>query len=227
VTISCIVATFGVSSWEHLAKQRAIPSTEDQGLLEVISIHLPEGTLAQARNLGALHAHGDWLLFLDADDELRPGFILAMNEALEQLEPGQRALLTPAVAYLHGRTVPRPKIWPRMDIRDGNWMIIGTLVQRDLFHEVGGFREYGWSEDWALWGACMKAGAIAVEVPDAVYVAHITAKSRNRNKPRQMILYWHARIGHDLWPEIYACPSEEEDAAQLLATGSVLRLDGR
>lgn len=225
--ISCIVATFGAPEWEALAKQRAVPSTEGQGLLEVIQIHLPDGTLAQARNLGALHAHGDWLLYLDADDELEPGFVDAMKEAIEALDRGQRALLTPAVAYFNGRTTPRPKLWPRMDIRDGNWMIIGTLVQRDLFHEVGGFREYAWSEDWALWGACMNAGAIAVEVPAAVYRAHITPKSRNRNKPRQMVLYWHSRIGHDLWPEIYVAPTEREDEEQMLATGTVRRLDGR
>lgn len=37
-----------------------------------------------ARNIGGAHAKGDWLLFLDADDQLRPGFFQTLDEEISQ-----------------------------------------------------------------------------------------------------------------------------------------------
>lgn len=215
--ISCIVASFGEQSWANLAHQRAIPSAENQGFLEVIDIHLPEGTVATARNLGALHAHGEWLLFLDADDELAPGFADAMLSAVER-ESTRPALFTPAVCYARGNVRPAPKIWPRMDFKVGNWCVIGTLIQRDLFHQLGGFREYELYEDYAVWALADVAGAEFFEVPEAVYIAHYSRQSRNRSLGKPERFYWHQRIGRDVWPDSFDDLTEEEDRTHGLST---------
>ena len=71
---------------------------------------------------------------------------------------------------------------------------------------------------------CMMAGAVPVKVPEAVYAAHITVRSRNRGRTRQEILYWHAAIGHDIWPDIYEAPTEVEHAKKRLMTAQIRRV---
>jgi glycosyltransferase involved in cell wall biosynthesis len=211
-----VVGTFGSHSWKNLAEKRAIPSTEGQGLVDLTHIHLPEGTLAEARNLGALHAKGEWLLFLDADDELAPGFVDAMKASMDH-ETTRPALFTPAVCYARGTVRPAPKIWPRMDFKVGNWCVIGTLIERSLFAEIGGFREYLLYEDYALWAMAAEAGAEVFEVPEAVYVAHHARLSRNRSRPQERV-YWHQKIGRDIWPDYFAELTPEEDERCVLST---------
>lgn len=203
----CVIATHGDSEWISLARDRAIPSTAGQEFDNVVMTHLPAGTLAQARNEGARLAtyehRADLIVFLDADDELEVGFGQAIRAAAAEHEPGQPLLLTPAVQYLHGRKRPAPKIWPRMPIEDGNWMVIGTAIQSSTFSLVGGFREWPMYEDWCLWQRAMKAGAVPVEVPGAVYVAHARQGSRNRAPSRQARLAAHNAIRRANYPELY------------------------
>lgn len=210
--ISCVIGTFGSMTWQQRARQRAIPSTDGQGFDEVIPMHLAHGTLAQARNGAGADAKSEWLLFLDADDELAPGFGDAMRKAIKR-DLARPALFTPAVAY---GPQTRPKIWPRIDWKAGNWCIIGTLIQRELFLEIGGFGEYALYEDYALWATAAEAGAVVFEVPKAVYIAHPTPASRNRAPGKAERLYWHQRIGCDIWPDHFAPLTPEEDSTHRL-----------
>jgi len=220
VKISCLVAAYGEPRWQQLAMERARPSAASQGFDEVITHYERDATLATVRNEAAAQAKGDWLLFLDADDELELGF----GDAMRAAAVGHDAytLFTPSVRYQRpGRSQPHTRIWPRMDIRRGNWLIIGTLISKRVFKEVGGFREYGWSEDWALFAGAINLGCEVVEVPGAVYRAWVNLKSRNRSAHRLEMLYWHAAIGHDLWPDIYESPTVEEHHLRRLTTSHV------
>lgn len=219
-----MIGSYGDESWRNLALNGALPSTEGQGLHEVIVSHLEDGTLAESRNEGAAQATGKWILFLDADDQLEPGFMDAMRSAMRGAKAS--TLFTPAARYVRpGRSQPHTRVWPRMDIRDGNWLIIGTIISRKMFKEVGGFREYGWSEDWALFAEAINRGGEVIEVPEAIYRANVNLKSRNRSKHHKEMLYWHACIGHDLWPEVYDAPTPTEHRIQKLMTPHVRRLD--
>jgi glycosyltransferase involved in cell wall biosynthesis len=222
---SVIIASFGSIYWETLGKMRAFPSVVDQGFSEVILIHEPDMTLAEVRNAGARKASGDNLLFLDADDELAPGFADAMKAALDNLGEGPY-LLTPAIRYGAGKKFSTPRFWPEIDIKTGNWMVIGTLMRRSIFESVGGWDEYELYEDWALLAKCMEAGSTAVMVPDAHYMVHVSANSRNRGNSQKTFRYWRQRIGSDIWPDIYLSPTEAEEEVHELETPVRLYSDG-
>lgn len=233
MNLSGVIATFGGEEWTDLAYSRAYPSAitqEPGGAHLTISVaHEAEGTLASARNAGAAAATGDWLCFLDADDELAPGFVAAMQAAEPELRafagdvPTKvEALLTPAVAFVRSKKAAyRSRIEPWRDLRDGNSLCIGTLVPRPLFFEVGGFREWPMFEDWDLWQRCAIAGAKVVDVPGAVYVAYMTRRSRNRIAKIPERDYWHQRIGHSNLPDYYEPTTAEEDARKRLIPSGV------
>ena len=215
-SISVLISSFGEPKWERLARKRAYPSVADQGFHEVLVLHEPDMTLAEVRNANAARATGDYLCHLDADDQLAPGFADAMQTALAG--PEGDYLFTPAIRYGAGKKFSTPRFWPEIEIETGNWMVIGTLVPRNIFESSGGWVEYELYEDWSVWARCLEAGAGIIKVPDAHYMAHVSAGSRNRGKSKKTYLYWRQRIGHDIWPNLYLAPTREENAACELAT---------
>jgi len=72
---------------------------------------------AYARNVGAQVARADRLLFIDADDEVAPGFLAAFHEALSRRDfvtcPSEDATLNPAwTRHAHDLTQATHGAWP-------------------------------------------------------------------------------------------------------------------
>lgn len=189
MTFSIVIATHGEDKWALLAEERALPSANAQGC-EVLMGHDPDGTRASVRNAVSKRANGDWIITLDADDELDEGYVTAMQEAAQ---PG--CLLTPRVSEVRKGRGGMARFHREVPLEQGNWMVVGTAVPRDLFFEVGGWREFFGSgilnqwDDWDLWIRCTKAGAKIVKVPDAVYIAHV-GKSPHYGRSWQQAQAW-------------------------------------
>jgi GT2 family glycosyltransferase len=188
VNCSILIGTHGGVAWAELAWSRAYPSCASQGAYEVLVRHETNATLAEVRNALAAEAKGDWLCHVDADDELEPGYLDAMAAAIDG-EPDWSPLLVPAVRYVEENVrlvlapagVPNRGRWPTT-----NECVIGTLIRRECFEQVGGFREWPIYEDWDLWLRAHKAGACLEYVEDAVYRAHIRPGGRNYSaNPRE------------------------------------------
>lgn len=194
VSISILICTYGDEVWRKLALRRANPSTHGQSADEVKAIHLTEGpagiapSLAQVRNMAAEMATGSHLCFLDADDELAPGYIAAMRQAASD---SPQALLYPAVQYVTAEQEQEPvMLGAGRPLIDLNRAVIGSLVPRRLFLDVGGFGEEPIYEDWALWLRCSQYVPL-IGVPDAIYRAHARLKSRNAGP---LAAEWYRRI---------------------------------
>lgn len=173
-----VVATYGEERWKTLAWQRAIPSALAQGPC----IHAHRETLADARNAGLASVETEYVIHLDADDELEPGYVEAMGRSTGDLR-------APSVRYVKYGTVRQhgmPKVAGHRHIctptclSDGNWLIVGTCARTQLLRDVGGWEDWPVYEDWALWLRCWKAGAVISSCPEAVYRAHVRFDSRNR-----------------------------------------------
>lgn len=169
-SVSIVVATYGSPEWSALAYQRAIPSAMEQGCQVVIE---HGDTLAGARNHAAAQASGDWLVFLDADDELAPGYVDAMLA-------GWGGLRVPTLVEVSPDGREDVVITYRRNMERLNCCPIGTAIRRDVFFGCGGFPDFPAWEDWALFLRAYRRGEGIGYVPRAVYRAHVNPDSRNR-----------------------------------------------
>ncbi|RLK52564.1 glycosyltransferase [Microbacterium telephonicum] len=150
--------------------------------------------LAAVRNLGAAHATGDVLVFLDADTVPEPGFLTALTRmpalAPDVVTVGRRrhADLTdvdpsPDIrGAVAGRQLEEPR-WLASAYRDARDLLdaddrsyrhmIGAVLccARGMFDAAGGFDEsfdsYG-GEDWEWAYRAWRRGAVFAHVADAV-----------------------------------------------------------
>lgn len=190
-SFSCLIATCGDAGWEELAWSRAYPSAFNQGFDEVIVQHHSQPTpshwyvtVADARNLTLRDADCDYVVFLDADDELEPGYLEALKAAWLNgaITEDWRPLLAPAVRYVRNGSLPEAMAaipnrgrWPEL-----NELVIGTAVPRTALLEIGGFGEWQAWEDWAAFLKLAALGSQIVYVEDAVYRYHESATGRNQ-----------------------------------------------
>lgn len=160
----------------------------------------PQG-VAYARNLGGYTASGQYLCFLDADDEIAPRFLA---ETLSALEKDRRL----GVAYSKllavapdGRT--QLSEWPDhynydQFLKKRNQVPTCCLLRRDLFVRAGGYRQRyapqgAGAEDAEFFlrlGALGYAGALVTQ--EGLFHYHLGGRvSSNRSYQEKNWLYWH------------------------------------
>lgn len=173
--VTVVIGTFGEfkGKWQKYV-QRAWRSVEAQTVRPRVLTHVHDGTLAMARNQGGLNATTEWVIFLDADDELDPLYVESMLAATGDV----RRPATLGI-YEDGRTDDYPVMIPRKPLLDANFIVIGAMVRADMVRTVEGFDEYPMSEDWAFWIKCWLEGAVISDVPDAIYRVNVVPGSRN------------------------------------------------
>jgi glycosyltransferase involved in cell wall biosynthesis len=129
--------------------------------------------VSAARNLGARRARGDWLIFLDADDRLRPDAVTTLLAAAEAaphaiLVYGDYNTIDSAGRpigrrdLLKGRRKPSGNVLERL--ASGNFIVNGgiMLVRTDAFRATGGFDvSLQYCEDWHCWCRLAALGEFA------------------------------------------------------------------
>lgn len=196
--VTVVVATFGGSNWRRLALNRAVPSARFLGV-PIVTCHAD--TLHDARNGGLAQVTTEWVIHLDADDELEPDYVTCMSAYGNGAD-----VRAPSVRYIRGREAAWPKM-PRVAGHDhecvgaclpqGNWLVVGACVRTQLLRDVGGWLDYPVYEDWSTWLRCYQAGATFAAVPQAIYRAHVRPRSRNRSGGHALKLATHRRIEAD------------------------------
>jgi glycosyltransferase involved in cell wall biosynthesis len=144
---------------------------------------------AHARNVGARAARGTALLFCDADDEVAPGWVSAMADALAKFDlVASRFDIEKLNAWWMLRSHPNPQ---QNDIQQYRYPAYlphagggGLGVKRSLYEAIGGFDEgIAILDDTDFCWRAQLAGAELHFVPDAV--VHVRYRDTLRGTYRQ------------------------------------------
>lgn len=201
--ITVVIASHGDDSWQQFARSRAFPSAQASGADEILVHHERHHTRAQVRNALTEDAAGDYIVTLDADDELSPGYC----NHIRDLEPAD-ALVVPKVQFVRGHRTGHPHFLPTRDIRVDNWMVVGTAFPRDRFLAVGGWRTLlgtgtlNEADDWDLWARLTNAGCGIAYCEGAVYRAFVDRPSAHRRAGVRQRRLWAEEIRQLNWPEV-------------------------
>jgi glycosyltransferase involved in cell wall biosynthesis len=171
--ISVCVATFGDELvWNEYAK-RALVSVDRQSRPpdQVVRVH--SDTLQNARNEAVRRSDSEWIVCLDADDELDQYYLASMLLASGDIR-------YPRIKYIceDGRE--------ELLKSDASLLCVGCMFRKSDFEAVGGFWNEPILEDYSLWTRMQKRGA-RVGPSHSIYIAH---KRRGRNSDEVLKAEW-------------------------------------
>ncbi len=150
--------------------------------------------LGAARNCGAKHATGDFLLFMDDDNYAEPHEVTTLVKAMFH---GGADILSCGMNYFHGEEAPG-----RQTELKGRWLPLGgcvsagafinsfgdanALIRRQCFEALGGFTEdYGVThEDWEFHAKALLKGFKLQVVPEFLFWYRANAGSMIRSLPK-------------------------------------------
>ncbi len=191
--VTVVTGTFGSEAWRELAITRAGPSVPEG----VPWIHAHADTLHEARNAALAQVTSEFVIHLDADDQLEDHYCEAMMAGtadlrapmLRQVRRGRPG--HPFAAQVWGHTHACAGACFLL----GNFVIVGACVRTELVRKVGAWWPEPIYEDWSLWLRCHLAGATDELIPDAIYRAHHDPRTgRNHSLPNEVRNEWHYKI---------------------------------
>jgi len=133
-------------------------------------LRLDPSTVQAARNAGARQLETAALVFLDADDLLRPGFVAKAMRAL--LDTGAAVVFGDAAHFGQERGRWRTGPADPVTFLVGNRVPVTALVRAEDFWAAGGFDETlpsGGLEDWDLWLRIVEHGGAFVHLDQVAF----------------------------------------------------------
>lgn len=163
-------------------------------------LHQPNGGVSSARNLGLSSATGQYVAFLDADDEWRPCFLEKMVSALEDNTDNKAMVYCgwQNIGLSGGRGLPyippnyeHEDKWIRL-LTSCPWPIHAALCYKEPVLELGGFdTRYTIGEDYLLWLKIAYSHRL-IKVTDVLaFYHHHGGEQATNNKVQAALQTWH------------------------------------
>ncbi len=191
MNVGVVIASYGDEGhWAPLRK-RALESVQRQSVgVRCNSVHwanpgdMSLGALRNAAALDLLDEGVDRLIFLDADDELDKDYVKNISKIdADIVQPATLGIRSDGVE--DGEAI----LLKEKPLLEGNYIVIGAMLNAELFQRVGGFGDQPIYEDWDLWLRMSNAGARIGKCKDAIYRVHVNEGGRNSNAAIQREWY--------------------------------------
>ncbi|KOP66247.1 hypothetical protein AMS62_14080 [Bacillus sp. FJAT-18019] len=151
--------------------------------------------LANARNVGASHAGGEFIAFLDADDLIEPEFYPRAIQLLQTYP--NISFVYSWLQYFENSS----NIWPTFNtefpyLLASNMLAAFVVVRKDDFVRFGSNKlqmEYG-MEDYEGWVSMCASGCLGVSIPEPLVKYRVRSASMSRQFNRDMVIYLRERM---------------------------------
>ena len=188
--------------------ERSIQILDDYKNDEKIRIvNIENKGLANARNVGAKEAKGEFVAFIDADDKIDKNFYSKSIDILHQYS--NVSYVYSWVKHFEGSTA----VWPTFNVHIpyllcANMLAAFVVIRRNDFLNFGQNRikmEYG-MEDYDGWVSLAENGCLGVSIPEKMNLYRIRKNSMSRkfNKKMRIYLYEISKEGHEKLFEKYS-----------------------
>lgn len=158
--------------WSYLP--RAINSVLIQTFEDFeLTLAIYDNDVSQGRNAGIRKSQGEWILTLDADDELEPNFLEEVSKHFEYYD----IIGTDAIFLPSGR---RFNAIPNTDFEVNNGILSCSIFKKDVWDKYNFNETIGGYEDWDFWLKAKRNGFSfgAVNIP----LVKIYERDTSRNK---------------------------------------------
>ena len=197
-----IIVNDGSSDEESV---EVLKNYENDSQIRIINIE--NQGLANARNVGAEAAKGEFVAFIDADDKIDKTFYQKSINILHQYT--NVSYVYSWVKYFEGSEA----VWPTFNIHIpyllcANMLAAYAVIRKNDFLNFGKNRikmEYG-MEDYDGWVSLAEHGCLGVSIPELLNLYRVRKDSMSRafNKKMRIYLYQVSRDGHEKIFEKYA-----------------------
>ena len=185
--------------------------------------------LSGARNYGWQHAHGRYILFLDADDVLAPNALDTLTSALDRDPSIHIAYGSLDLMAADGSNVQRNP-WPRAafnwhaQLSHLNQLTYCALMRREVLERSGGYRTRDWrAEDASFWSRVTSFGFRAAKVTDdtvLIYRMHDAQKSRGESGDGDWTAWFPWRLAGDAQTGLEAMRAKRQPNAAIVPFGA-------
>ena len=157
------------------------------------------GDPSLARNEGLAATRSPWVVFWDADNVMPPGFLAAVDTAIQRAEPDVGVIYSD-IEYVD-ENLENPALWQVPDcdywgLREGNCVDTASAWRRQMLELCGGWPHgFGAFEDYALVLELTRRGWLAQRRPGPPIVMrrHATSRMETRTRDGRLSDLWHAR----------------------------------
>lgn len=132
-------------------------------------LHTENNGPSKARNIGVINSTGDYILPLDADDQIDPDYIGSCVTILKNNKDISPVYCdTNHIGEIRGPE-KRPE-WSIERLRQGPFIVNCSMFHRDAFDKAGGYDESlkGW-EDYDLWIRMALKGFVGKRIPKFLF----------------------------------------------------------
>ncbi|MBM2815258.1 MAG: glycosyltransferase family 2 protein [Ignavibacteria bacterium] len=143
-------------------------------------VHCSHSGVAAARNTGLLTAGGEYITFLDSDDEYKPEHLAIRKQFLSE---------HPEIDLLHGgaEIIGSPYVPdirnPKRTIHLDNCVIGGTFfIRRSVLYKIGGFPEVKFGDDAIFFKMAKKKKLHIAQIDVPTYIYHRDSEDSICNK---------------------------------------------